>query len=204
MVGLHAMIRPSQRSRAAPAVIIHGWQGSEPEHWQTWLVGELRDVGREVRYPQLPDPDEPLLSPWLDALHFTLDGLPYGGFDLICHSLGALLWLHHVETADRSPRPARVALVAPPSPRTAIPQLTGFLPVALDAGAVRQAADGIVLVCGDDDPYCPEGAAGAYGLPLKLPTTVIRGGGHLNVASGYGPWPAMLDWCSRDNLAFIG
>ena len=25
---------------------------------------------------------------------------------------------------------------------------------------------------------------------------------HLNDEAGYGPWPAMLDWCRRDNLAF--
>jgi uncharacterized protein len=32
---------------------------------------------------------------------------------------------------------------------------------------------------------------------------VVPGGGHLNPASGYGPWPAMRDWCGRDNLAFF-
>jgi predicted alpha/beta hydrolase family esterase len=31
---------------------------------------------------------------------------------------------------------------------------------------------------------------------------VIPGGGHLNVDAGFGEWPAMLDWCNRDNLAF--
>ena len=35
-----------------------------------------------------------------------------------------------------------------------------------------------------------------------MATTVIAGGGHLDAASGYGPWPAMLDWLRRDNLAF--
>jgi predicted alpha/beta hydrolase family esterase len=60
-----------------------------------------------------------------------------------------------------------------------------------------------VLVGGDDDPMCPGGIARAYGAPLKMAVTVIAGGGHLNVESGFGPWAAVLDWCGRDNLAFI-
>lgn len=197
-------LMPRRPTRNTPTVIIHGWQGNESEHWQTWLAGVLTDAGRDVRYPQFPDPDDPGLQPWLATLRTTLHGLPEDGFDLVCHSLGALLWLHHVATPERSPRPARVVLVAPPSPRTTIPQLAPFVPAPLDVGAIREAADGTVLVCGDGDPYCPEGAANAYGRPLRMPTTVIVGGGHLNVAAGYGEWPAMLDWCGRDNLAFIG
>jgi predicted alpha/beta hydrolase family esterase len=55
----------------------------------------------------------------------------------------------------------------------------------------------------DNDPYCPDGIARTYGAPLKMAATVIPNGGHLNVDSGFGPWPAVLDWCGRDNLAFI-
>jgi len=97
-----------------------------------------------------------------------------------------------------------VVLVAPPSPRTPIPELAPFLPVPLDVDLVRHAADGTVLVCSDNDPYCPEGAAIAYGRSLKMATTVLPGLRHINVEAGFGPWPAMLDWCGRDNLAFTG
>ena len=101
-----------------------------------------------------------------------------------------------------APRPARVALVSPPSPATAIDEIAAFFPPPLDIDAVRHEADGTVLIAGDDDPYLPEGIAAAYGLPLKIATTVLPGGGHINVESGYGEWPAMLDWCNRDHLAF--
>ena len=33
--------------RNVPTVIIHGWQGNEPEHWQTWLAGQLTAAGRD-------------------------------------------------------------------------------------------------------------------------------------------------------------
>jgi predicted alpha/beta hydrolase family esterase len=215
---------PRRPTRTVPTVILHGWEGSGPDHWQSWLAYQLRAAGREVRFPDLPDPDKPVLAPWLDALVRTLAGLPDDGFDVVAHSLGAALWLHHVAAVGESPRPARVVLVSPPSPQTAIPEIASFFPVPLDVDVVRRSAGGgtpasavggppgkvgvaggggTVLVGSDTDPYTPEGIAVAYGLPLKMPTTIVPGGGHLNAEAGYGEWPAMLDWCGRDNLAFI-
>lgn len=189
--------------RSVPTVIVHGWEGSGPEHWQTWLAAQLRTAGREVIWPDLPDSDHPRLEPWLTCLRDSLAGLPDDGFDVVAHSLGAVLWLHHIGTPNDSPRAARVALVSPPSPHTAIDEIATFFPPPLDIDTVRHAADGTVLVAGDDDPYTPEGIADAYARPLKIATTVVAGGGHLNDASGFGEWPAVLDWCNRDNLAFI-
>lgn len=220
---------PRRPTRTVPTVILHGWQGSGPDHWQSWLAEQLRAAQREVRYPDLPDAEHPVLDLWLAALSTTLDGLPEDGFDVVAHSLGAVLWLHHVAAPGESPRPARVALVSPPSPKTTIPEIAAFFPAPLDIDVVRRSAGGgspasavggapgtvgvaagrtaggggTVLVGSDNDPYTPEGIAPAYGLPLKMPTTIVGGGGHLNLEAGYGEWPAMLDWCGRDNLAFI-
>ena len=159
-----------------------------------------------MRFPRLPDPDQPRLNPWLTALDEGLAGLPDGGYDVVCHSLAALLWLHRTVAQAASPpggpRPARVLLVAPPSPRSPVAEISTFLPPPLDREAVRRAAGGTLLVCSDDDPHCPEGAALAYGRPLKLPVTVLAGAAHLNEDSGYGPWPAVEAWCHRPNLAF--
>jgi uncharacterized protein len=205
---------PRRPTRSVPTVIIPGPGGPPvstgvahdagpgPEHWQSWLAAQLRDAGREVRVPDLPDMARPSVQPWLAALRSALLGLPDDGYDIVAHSLGAVLWLHHVATPDGSPRPARVALVAPPSPHTTLPELAEFFPVPLDIDTVRHSADGTVLVGGSDDPYLPAGIAVEYGRPLKMATTVIEGGGHLDVQSGFGPWPAVLNWCNRDHLAF--
>lgn len=183
-------------------LLVHGWQGSDAGHWQPWLAEQLRADGRDVAFPGLPDADTPALAPWLEALANALSALPDQAFDVLTHSLGSLLWLHHASAATDLPRPARVALTAPPSPSIGIEELAEFVPPPLDTDAVRQAADGTVLVASDNDPYCPQTAAVAYGRPLRMATTVIAGAGHLNTDAGFGPWPAALAWCRHDNLAF--
>jgi uncharacterized protein len=195
---------PRRPTRTVPTVLVPGLGGSGPDHWQSWLAAELRAADREVDIVELPDADAPRLAPCLLALRASLAGRPDDGFDVLAHSFGAVLWLHHVASGQSSPRPARVALVAPPSPRAQVPQIAEFLPPPLDIDVVRHSADGTVLVGGEHDPYLPEGIAAAYGLPLKMATTVIAGAAHLNADDGHGPWPAVLDWCGRDNLAFIG
>lgn len=193
---------PRRALRSVPTVIVPGWRGSGEGHWQTWLESELTAAGRETRRPPFADFDNPGLADWLRALRATIADLPADGYDVVAHSLGAVLWLHHVVEPGDSPRPARVLLVAPPDPATSVPEIAAFFPPPVDVDAVRRGADGTVLVAGDDDPYLPRGIAEAYGRPLMIATTVIQGGGHLNVESGHGAWAAVLDWCNRDNLAF--
>ena len=196
---------PRKPLRNVPVVLVPGWHGSGADDWQTWLADQLRAAGREVHSPALPDLDRPALGPWLEALAAELNTLPDNGFDVLTHSLGSLLWLHHVASTaptTPTPRPARLALVAPPTPHLDIAELAGFVPPPLDVDAVRRGAGGTVLVASDDDPYCPETAAVAYGRPLRMATTVVPGGGQLNIESGFGPWPAALAWCNHDNLAF--
>jgi predicted alpha/beta hydrolase family esterase len=193
---------PRRPTRTVPTVVLPGWNGSGPGHWQTWLEGQLAGADRQTLRPAFADLDHPDPADWLAALRGALAGLPADGFDVVAHSLGAVLWLHHVAGPENSPRAARVLLVAPPSPRTAIEEIAAFFPPPMDVDTVRRGADGTVLVAGDDDPYLPEGIASAYGLPLKIATTIVPHGGHLNVDAGYGEWPAVADWCGRDNLAF--
>lgn len=193
---------PRRPLRTVPTVIVPGWNGSGPGHWQTWLEDESAAVGRPTLRPAFDDVDRPDLAGWLAALRAAVQALPETGYDVVAHSLGAVLWLHHVAQANDAPRPDRVLLVAPPSPALDEPRIAEFLPPPTDVDVVRHSAEGTVLVGGEGDPFCPEGTAAAYGVPLRIAVTVVEGGGHLNPQWGFGPWPAVLAWCGRDNLAF--
>ena len=193
-----------------PTVLLPDPTARSDGDWQHWLAGELTAAGREVRTASFPAGGSADLDGWLAELRRCLDGLPDDGFDVLAHSAACILWLHHARDqagiehpAVSSPRPARVALVAPPAAGQARPDLAFLFPAPLDIDALRRAADGTVLVGGDNDPNCPGGVAQVYGAALKMAATVIPGAGSLTAEAGFGPWPAVLDWCGRNNLAFI-
>jgi hypothetical protein len=123
---------------------------------------------------------------------------------VVAHSLGCVLWLREAARVAPSRRVDRVALVAPPCPGAAVPELAGFYPTGAEREAVALAARETRLICTDNDPYCPgENAARYWAQPLGLTVEVLEGAGHINVEAGYGPWPAMEAWClgERDALA---
>lgn len=181
-------------------LILHGFQNRRPAgHWQHWLAGELRGRGHEVRYPQLPEPDAPVLEEWLAALEEHGKRPAEGEFVVLAHSLSVLLWLR---AGARRPDADRVLLVAPPSPpvTASIPEIAAFadgLDLAEQGGTAR-------LVHGDGDPYCPEGADTHYGTPLGLDADHVPGGGHLNPDWGYGPWESVLEWCEAPETRVRG
>jgi uncharacterized protein len=179
-------------------LLLHGWQNRRPPgHWHHWLAGELAAAGQHVVYPQFPAPDEPILTDWLAALRTHLASMPDSERTVVCHSLGCLLWLHAAAAGQVTPPVDRVLLVAPPGPdvTAGIPEIAGFLLPAVTAEQLSAAARHTRLLCSDNDPYCPAGAAADYGTPLGIPTTVLSGAAHLDMAAGYGSWPSIRDWC---------
>lgn len=181
-------------------LILHGWNGSPPGHWQDWLAEELRDAGCAVRFPNLPKCELPCPDRWGAALHPELEALaalPHGAERVVvCHSLGCVLWLREAHRIAPEHRVDRVVLVAPPCPGADVPELVGFYPTrAQQADVERASAAPTLLVCSDNDPFCPgTGPAEHWGLPLGLELDLLPGQGHLNVDAGYGAWPAMADW----------
>ena len=190
-------------------LILHGYEGSGPGHWQTWLAGRLRERGAVVRYPELPEPFAPQPRAWGAALHAGLAGLAAGtGGEgervVVCHSLASTLWLREAAAVAPEHRADRVVLVAPPCPDGVPAVLRHFFPVDTGAGALAAAAGTTRVVCADDDPFCPEGAATRWGMPLRLPVDLVTGGGHLNPDAGFGPWAAMEAWCLGEREALAG
>ena len=174
----------------APFLILHGLEGSGPDHWQTWLVGRLRERGERVSYPHLPDPFDPHPADWLRALDDELSVLDEPV--VICHSLACLLWLR-AAARPTGRLASRVLLVAPPY-RDDLPPVARFLDHGARARDVTRSAGETLILCSDDDPYCPPGAVTTYAEPLGIPAHVVPGGGHLNPDAGYGEWPDVEAW----------
>ena len=173
-------------------LILHGLEGSGPDHWQSWLARRLREQGERVSYPDLPEPDTPRLDSWLEVLDRELRD-PQDCV-VVCHSLACVLWLQHARRNVVAEPVERVLLVAPPSPSVELPA-RGFFPLSVEPADVARAARSTLVIWSDNDPYCPEGAERLYAEPLELPSRLLAERGHINPESGFGPWPAVERWC---------
>jgi predicted alpha/beta hydrolase family esterase len=176
-------------SAAAPVLIVPGWTNSGPEHWQS----RWERVHPEWRRVEQVDWDRPEPGPWLAALdaaigeaHARTGRAPV----LVGHSLGALLPALRAAAQPTVGVTARAVagalLVAPPDveqPDTPA-ALRAFGPVPLAPLPFPS-----VLAASRDDAYLSyaraEQLARAWGARLHDCGTA----GHLNTASGHGPWP---------------
>lgn len=185
-------------------LIVHGWENRRPEgHWQRWLAERLAGDGHEVRYPQFPEPDVPVLGDWLDLLRSELGALGSDGERvLVCHSLAVLLWWQAAPTLGAL-QPDRVLLVAPPSADVLRehPEVAAFAPAGIETTPLPADLRARVrLVASDDDPYFPGGAASLYAGTFGIDADVIPGGRHLDLPAGYGSWPSVRAWCTDPSV----
>jgi predicted alpha/beta hydrolase family esterase len=174
-------------------VIVHGYDGSGPGHWQRWLQAELHQRGVPVVLPELPDPAAPQKDAWVWALNdvvATAHGKPV---TFVCHSLGC--WALDHLFAARGPRGVRAALlVAPPSPYLLFEPVDSFLPPPCRREAWAEIAAGTLLVGSDNDEFTSTEEFADIARALGVDWMIMPGAGHFNIASGYGPWPFALEW----------
>ena len=94
-------------------LILHGLEGSGPDHWQTWLAASPARPRRPAS-PSRTCPTRSILAPseWNHALDTELSGLLES--PTFCHSPACLLWLRAIARPTTSALASRVFLVAPP------------------------------------------------------------------------------------------
>lgn len=190
-------------------LILHGWGGNKPEHWQEHLARGLKEAGADVRYPTMPDPKAPNPDAWMEALHEALVGIPNDAtLTVLAHSLGAINWMRHAAMASGmaerpGPQADRVLLVAPPyvireiPPLDAPPGAADFFPPPLDKAGIAMIGRETILVASDTDDYATYDQSAAYAEGLGVPLHKLPGGGHISPYYGYGEWPWVLEWALR-------
>jgi predicted alpha/beta hydrolase family esterase len=181
-------------------LIIHGLENVRPEgHWHRILTSQLRRAGHTVVYPQLPQPDAPILSEWLSIVDAELHMLKEAGFDevrVVCHSLGCVTWLHYIEKFAAPLKISQLLLVAPADPKllTAAPTFQTIQVNAQMADRLHQICPDITLIASESDPWLPDGIEQTYGNPLLIHPTIWEGAGHISMADGFGEWIGVFNW----------
>jgi len=174
-------------------VIVYGYDGSGAGHWQRWLEIELRHAGASVVFPELPDPTAPRKDVWVSALAEIVAQAHGAPVTFVCHSLGC--WaVDHLLNERRVPEAYAALLVAPPSPFLLFEPVESFLPPPRRAPAWAPLARRTLIVGSDDDAFTAADEFAAMARELGVQCKIIAGAGHINVASGYGPWPLALQW----------
>lgn len=190
-------------------LILHGWGGNKPEHWQEHLFQKLTAAGATVFYPKMPTPTAPDLSAWLDRLTEEITTIkaqhPAAPLTITAHSLGSINWLHYTARLAGSAGQIadRVLLVAPPyvlpqaPPPDAPPTVAAFFPPPFEPAALAAAARETVLVASDTDDYATFDQSSGYAAKLGIPIHLLKGAGHISPYYGYGEWPWVGEWCLR-------
>ena len=171
------------RTSDCDILIVPGWSGSGPDHWQTRWEGKLSTARRVEQ----DDWYKPTAEGWTGRL-IAEAAMSQRPLVLVAHSLGIAAVLHAAPALTHNVRGA--FLVAPPSTR-AVRAIPGVDPAFAPLPRARLPFRA-TLIASRDDPYCPfeEAAelAGAIGAEL----VDAGASGHINAASGHGPWPEGL------------
>jgi predicted alpha/beta hydrolase family esterase len=181
-------------------VIVHGYEGSGPRHWQRWLEAELGRLGVPTFFPALPNPLTPRRDEWVATLADTIEAGTRATtsaadrrITFVCHSLGC--WALDHLLAQRSVDGAHAALlVAPPSPLLLFEPADSFFPPPMRTEAWEPIADRTLVVGSDTDAYTAPDEFLSIGDDLGVEAMIIPDAGHINVDSGHGPWPFVLEW----------
>lgn len=178
-------------------LILHGLYGNTSDHWQTVLYQNLKNRGVAAAYPELPHKDTPVLGECLKVFADHLES--FQPDVLVGHSLGVLLILHAL---DMNPDLwfRKIALVAPPAFNQSIPEAKSFFPVP--ECTLSDRAEESLLVCSDNDPWCPVDESKRIEALLGIRTQRLPSKGHINPEAGFGPWQEMMDWVLNRHISF--
>lgn len=160
-------------------LIVPGYENSGPGHWQT--LWEQENPGY-VRVQQR-DWLQPVCSEWIQALDTAIRATP-GPKVLVGHSLGCTTITKWAE--KNKSLIAGALLVAPPD--LELPALRELAP-DFAPNTLQRLNFPSIVVASANDIYCSHVKskllADAWGSRL----VTIERAGHINVETGYGPWP---------------
>lgn len=170
-------------------LIIPGYRGSGPDHWQSWFEKELPGARRAKGI----DWDEPLLATWANAVRHEIDLAAHPVW-LVAHSFGCLASI--VAAADCPDKVAGAMFVAPADPNRF---------TALGLRSEHDHAESVArwlparpqnfpsaLVASSNDPWSKLTVAAYWAQRWGSHFICAGNAGHINTDAGFGLWPEGL------------
>ena len=179
-------------------VIVPGVGGSEHTHWQSWLQRQLMSCSRV----QQKDWNNPVLETWISEFVNTVAPIQ-GKIQIVAHSFGCLTTVAALaQHPELNQKIKNLILVAPANPAR-----FGEAGFARDSqqdyqGYFHQLKIAVptTLLMSENDPWLNFEDAQCLAKASKLNPINLGQVGHINVASGFGPFPEIYDYLISENV----
>jgi len=162
-------------------LIVPGWTNSGPDHWQSRWERNLKTARRIEQ----DDWDHPQKDAWVERVVTAAHSADRPSV-LVAHSCGVATVVH-AAPALKDTRIVGAFLVAPGSEArlSIVPEIDpAYFPYPRDPLPFPSN-----VVASRDDPYCSFDEAGELALAWGSLLVDAGNSGHINTASGHGPWP---------------
>lgn len=170
-------------------LIVPGFHGSGEAHWQTWFETQLPDAQRVTGI----DWEKPVIHEWAAAIGAAIDESSQPMW-IVAHSFGCLASV--TAAIERADKVAGAFLVAPADPwRFAPTGLVHDLPVNQRGESVANELQQhrfsfpSVVIASDNDPWVKLTGAAYWADIWGSRLIHLPQAGHINIDSGFGPWP---------------
>ena len=179
-------------------VIVPGVGGSEHDHWQSWLQRQLKSCSRV----QQQDWNKPVLHEWIEQFVKTVQPIQEP-IQIVAHSFGCLTTVAALaQHPELNQNIKNLVLVAPANPAR-----------FGDAGFARDSQNDYQqyfqqlklqvptqMIISENDPWLNFQDALQLAKAWKIRPKNLGQVGHINVASGFGPFPEIYDFLISENV----
>ena len=179
-------------------VIVPGVGGSEHDHWQSWLQRQLKSCSRV----QQQDWNKPVLQEWIEQFVKTVQSIQEP-IQIVAHSFGCLTTVAALaQHPELNQKIKNLVLVAPANPAR-----------FGDDGFARESQNDYQqyfhqlklqvptqMIISENDPWLNFQDALQLAKAWKIRPKNLGQVGHINVASGFGPFPEIYDFLISENV----
>ena len=178
-------------SRPAAVLIVPGLRDHVADHWQTHLERKLSSVRKVVSVPPL-EADKLSCAARVSALERTIETLEEPVI-VVAHSAGVLMLVHWAQAHAHARNIQGALLAGPPDFEAPLPagyptqdalQANGWLPVPRQTLPFRS-----TVAASTNDPLATFDRVRQMAREWGSELVNVGAVGHINPASGFGPWP---------------
>jgi|SRR3989338_2445717 len=180
--------------------IIHGWGGNPNKDWIPWAKSAIENKGYEVIAPQMPDTDNPQITPWIDTLKKSVDK-PRMDDIFIGHSIGCQTILRFLEGLLEDQKVDKVIMVAPWFTLTNLEDdeawkiADPWLKTQIDFTKVKPKANSFIAIFSDNDQWVPlKENRTMFEERLNPKITLLHNKGHFSEEEGVSELPEILNF----------